>query len=76
MIVLLLVTGVLYGIWGQPSDTVTIFIVILMLVTAEVLNERRAKRAISALIKLSEPTSPVIRGGQHKEIPAGSGCPR
>jgi Ca2+-transporting ATPase len=70
MIVLLLITGVLYGIWGQLEDTLTIFAVILALVAAEVLNERRAKQAIGALIKLSEPTSPVIRGGQHREIPA------
>ena len=70
MIVLLLVTGVLYGIWGELEDTLTIFVVILALVSAEVLNERRAKRAIGALIKLSEPTSPVIRGGQHREVPA------
>ncbi|MGB7723800.1 MAG: HAD-IC family P-type ATPase, partial [Bryobacteraceae bacterium] len=70
MIVLLLITGVLYGIWGEFEDTLTIFFVILALVSAEVLNERRAKQAIGALIKLSEPTSPVIRGGQHREIPA------
>ena len=70
MIVLLLITGVLYGIWGELEDTLTIFFVILALVSAEVLNERRAKQAIGALIKLSEPTSPVIRGGQHREIPA------
>ena len=70
MIVLLLITGVLYGIWGEIEDTLTIFFVILALVSAEVLNERRAKQAIGALIKLSEPTSPVIRGGQHREIPA------
>jgi len=70
MIVLLLITGVLYGIWGELEDTLTIFFVILALVSAEVLNERRAKQAIGALIKLSEPTSPVIRGGQHREIQA------
>jgi Ca2+-transporting ATPase len=70
MIVLLLITGVLYGIWGELEDTLTIFFVIVALVSAEVLNERRAKQAIGALIKLSEPTSPVIRGGQHREIPA------
>jgi P-type Ca2+ transporter type 2C len=70
MIVLLLITGVLYGIWGELKDTLTIFVVILALLSAEVLNERRAKRAIDALIKLAEPTSPVIRAGQHREIKA------
>jgi len=69
MIVLLLVTGVFYAIWGELRDTLTIFFVILALVSAEVLNERRAKRAISALIRLAEPTSRVLRGGQVQEIP-------
>ena len=68
MIVLLLVTGALYAIWGQFKDTLTIFIVILVLVWAEVLNERRAKRAISALMRLAEPISPVLRGGRRQEV--------
>jgi len=70
MILLLLVTGVLYAIWGQVGDTVTIFLVILALVGAEVLNERRAKTAIAALSKLAEPTTPVRRDGQRTEIRA------
>jgi len=70
MIVLLLITGVLYGIWGELQDTLTIFGVILALVSAEVINERRAKRAIGALIKLSEPTCPTIRGGRYREVSA------
>jgi len=67
MIVLLLVTGGLYAIWGQLRDTLTIFVVILALVSSEVLNERRAKRAITGLMKLAEPTSPVRRGGRYLE---------
>jgi Ca2+-transporting ATPase len=69
MIVLLVVTGALYAIWGELRDTLTIFFVILALVSAEVLNERRAKRAISALMRLAEPTSRVLRGGRVQEIP-------
>ncbi len=68
MIVLLLITGALYAIWGELRDTLTIFLVILALVSAEVLNERRAKRAISALARLAEPTSRVLRGGRPQEI--------
>src|SRR5271165_3997583 len=70
MILLLLVTGVLYAIWGQVGDTVTIFLVILALVGTEVLNERRAKTAIAALSKLAEPTTPVRRDGVRTEIRA------
>jgi Ca2+-transporting ATPase len=70
MVLLLLVTGVLYAIWGELSDAVTIFLVILTLNTIEVVNEQRAKKAISALRKLAEPTSAVLRAGQTMEMPA------
>ena len=70
MIVLLLLTAVLYGVWGELRDTLTIFVVILTLILAEVLNERRAKRAIGDLITLAEPTSSILRAGQHLEIQA------
>ena len=75
MIVLLLVTGALYAIWGEFRDTLTIFFVILALVSAEVLNERRAKRAISSLMRLAEPTSRVLRGGRVQEIPSDQVVP-
>lgn len=70
MILLLLATGLLYAIWGEVGDTLTIFFVILALVGAEVLNERRAKNAIAALSKLAEPTTPVLRDGHRTEIRA------
>lgn len=69
LILLLIFTGVLYGILGELSDGITIFFVILTLNTIEVVNEQRAKEAISALQKLAEPTALVIRGGQPQEIP-------
>lgn len=68
LILLLLFTGVLYAIWGELSDAITIFAVILILNTVEVVNEQRAKKAISALRKLSEPTAPVLRDGKTKEV--------
>jgi Ca2+-transporting ATPase len=48
----------------------TIFVVILTLVGAEVLNERRAKTAIAALSKLAGPTTSVRRDGRYIEIQA------
>ncbi|MGQ9554452.1 MAG: cation-translocating P-type ATPase [Anaerolineae bacterium] len=68
MILLLLVTGILYSIWGEASDTITIFAVIFTLVAVEVFNERRAERAISALSKLAEPTVAVHRDGGYAEV--------
>ena len=64
MILLLLVVGALYTLWGGLGDALTIFTVILLLVGAEVGNEYRAKRAITALERLSTPKARVRRGGQ------------
>jgi hypothetical protein len=64
MILLLLFVGVVYSIWGRLEDAVTIFIVIALLVLAEVWNEYRAKQAITALMELTAPRARVLRDGQ------------
>jgi Ca2+-transporting ATPase len=64
MILLLLIVGFFYSLWGSLGDAITIFIVILCLVAAEVINEFRAKRAIAALERLSAPKARVRRGGE------------
>src|SRR6266702_7988243 len=69
LILLLLGTGILYSIWGSISDALTILVVILLLVGAEVFNEYRAKKAVAGLSKLSEPTATVRRDGQDVELP-------
>ncbi len=69
LILLLLLTGVLYGIWGELSDTVTIFAVILIVVSTEIFNERRAGQAVNALRKLAEPTASVRRDGPYLNLP-------
>jgi len=63
MILLLLVVGVFYGLWGGLGDALTIFVVILLLVAAEVGNEFRAKRAIAALERIAAPKARVRRAG-------------
>jgi Ca2+-transporting ATPase len=70
MVILLLVTGVLYAVWGELTDALTIFFVILTLTGIEVYNERRAGKAVAALRKLAEPTATVRRNGQAFELPA------
>src|SRR5438128_4143800 len=52
-----------------PADALTILVVILLLVGAEVFNEYRSKKAIAGLSQLSEPTATVRRDGQDVEIP-------
>lgn len=68
LILLLVFTGILYAILGEVSDGLTIFFVILALNTIEVVNERRARKAISALRQLAEPVAQVIRAGAALEI--------
>ena len=55
MILLLLVVGFFYSVWGKLEDAITIFLVIILLVLAEVYNEFRAKKAIASLEKIAAP---------------------
>ncbi len=68
MILLLLVVGVFYTIWGKLEDSLTIFVIIILLVLAEVWNEYRAKKAIASLSMMAAPSTRVQRDGQVKEI--------
>ncbi len=75
MVLMLLVTGVLYAIWGELSDAITIFVIILTLNTVEVANELRSKKAIASLRKLAEPSTSLRRGGHFQEIPVDQVVP-
>ena len=68
MILLLIAVGVLYSILGSLTDSLTIIVIIIILVLAEVWNEYRAKRSISALRQLAPPTAIVLRDGQPVEV--------
>jgi P-type Ca2+ transporter type 2C len=68
MILLLIAIGVLYSILGSLTDALTIIVIIIVLVLAEVWNEYRAKRSISALRQLAPPTALVLRNGQQIEV--------
>ncbi len=68
MILLLITVGVLYSILGSLTDAFTIIVIIIILVLAEVWNEYRAKRSISALRQLAPPTALVLRNGQPMEV--------
>ncbi len=75
MILLLLVIGVLYSIWGGVRDALTIFVVIAALVSAEVFNEFRAKNAIASLQELSALRTKVIRDGAITTLEASAVVP-
>ena len=68
MILLLLAVGGLYSVWGSIEDAATIIVVILLLISAEVWNEFRAKKAISALSRLAAPKARVERDGRAEAI--------
>lgn len=75
MILLLLGTGVLYSMWGELRDAVTIFAVITLLIASEVFNEWRAERAIDALADLAQPHTRVRRDGALALVPSGEVVP-
>ncbi len=80
MILLLLAIGVVYSILGYLgksgfTDAATIIFIIVILVLAEVWNEYRAKRSISALRQLAPPTAAVLRNGQQIEVETSSLVP-
>ena len=68
MILLLLVVGVVYTIFGSLQDALTIFSIIFVLVFVEIWNEYRAKKAISALSELATPKTRVVRDGVIVEV--------
>ncbi len=49
LIMLLLLIGVMYSIWGKIGDTITIILVILTVSMVEVYTEYKAKKSIEAL---------------------------
>jgi len=68
LIMLLLVIGVVYSIWGEIGDTVTIVIVIITVTVIEVYTEYSAKKRIESLHKLALPLTWVLRDGKPSEI--------
>jgi len=75
MILLLLVVGFFYSLWGEFGDAITIFVVIFLLVLSEVYNEYRAKKAIASLEKIASPKTKVLRDGQINEIDSADVVP-
>lgn len=70
MILLLLATGVAYALVGGLEDALVIIGIIVVVITVEVFNERRAEQALVALNQLAEPQALVVRDGAAREISA------
>ncbi|HEX7363735.1 MAG TPA: cation-translocating P-type ATPase [Dehalococcoidia bacterium] len=69
MILLLLVVGIIYSIWGEARDAITIFVIIIALVFVEIFTEYRAKKGVAALKRFSQPTVTLLRDGQYQGVP-------
>jgi Ca2+-transporting ATPase len=69
MILLLLAVGVFYTLLSNPGDALTLYAIIVALVLVEIANEYRAKKAISSLAALAEPSTRVIRDGGITGVP-------
>ena len=70
MMILLVVTGILYGFFGHPGDAVTIFVVILLMIVSETFTDMRADKAIDALDDLAALKAVVLRDGKPTEVKA------
>ncbi|MDY3202701.1 MAG: HAD-IC family P-type ATPase, partial [Methanocorpusculum sp.] len=75
LIVVTLLIGIVYSIWGQIGDTITILSLIVFVTVVEVYTEFKAKKSMEALKKLAAPTTWVIRNGKPDEIPAAEVVP-
>lgn len=70
MVMVLLVVAI-FAVSIDPHEypsTIFLLIVIIVNVSIGFIQERKAKRALDALVKLSVPTAKVIRDGQKSEI--------
>jgi P-type Ca2+ transporter type 2C len=75
LMLLLLGIGVLYSVWGELRDALTIVAIVVLMVAAEVFNDYRASRTIAGLSKIAEPTTRVVREGREEEVVASTVVP-
>ncbi|MGI6094855.1 MAG: cation-translocating P-type ATPase [Lachnospiraceae bacterium] len=75
MIFILFMAAAISMLLREFSDTLIIFIVIVLNTAVGVIQEGKAKRAIEELNKLTAPAALVKRDGQYQEIPASQLVP-
>ena len=75
MILLLVIIAILYSILGDPRDSITIVVVVLLVVGIETYNLNKARVSIDALKDMRMPLAKVIRDGKPKEIKTANVVP-
>jgi len=68
MLFLLLLTGVIYLLLGEPQDSIVLFSTIVVIIGMTLYQENRTESALHALKELSSPKALVIRNGEQKRI--------
>ena len=68
LIVILLITGVIVILLGNPEATIITFTVVIINSTTAIIQQYRAQKALESLREISSLTTNVIRDGQKMEI--------
>lgn len=68
MMILLLVTAALFAALAEFVDAIALFVIISIMATIEIYQEKRTESSIRSLRLLALPTAIVIRGGQHLDV--------
>ncbi|HVP26132.1 MAG TPA: magnesium-translocating P-type ATPase [Candidatus Bathyarchaeia archaeon] len=68
LVVILLVAGVVSGLFGELTDSIIIFLIVLMSVILDFFQENRAEKAAEELKERVATTATVLRDGVKKEV--------
>jgi Ca2+-transporting ATPase len=68
MLLLLIATGIVYLLLGEPHEAVALIVAISVIITITLYQERKTENALQALRDLSSPRALVIREGVRKRI--------
>ncbi|RKD31804.1 calcium-translocating P-type ATPase, SERCA-type [Thermohalobacter berrensis] len=68
MVIILIIAAVISGILGEVTDTILIFIIVILNAILGVVQENKAEQSLKALKNMSKPTAKVLRNGNILEV--------